>query len=80
MFITTLAFTAEARAYANSLQTTIALIDGQQLANLMLELSIGVSVAGLFKILRLDEDYFSRIEGTCPISPSRRPLKRGGRS
>jgi len=58
VFLTTSAFSADARSYATSLQTTIVLIDGAQLAQLMLEFGIGVSQAGLVKMWKLDEDYF----------------------
>ena len=59
VFITTSSFSADARTYAVNLQTTIVLIDGPQLAQLMLDYGIGVSEAGSFKVWRLDEDYFS---------------------
>ena len=59
VFITTSGFTAEAHEYAANLQTTIVLIDGPQLAQLMLEHGVGVSEVGSIKVLRLDEDYFS---------------------
>jgi restriction endonuclease Mrr len=42
-----------------NLQTTIVLIDGPQLAQLMLESGIGVSQTGVVRLLRLDEDYFA---------------------
>jgi restriction system protein len=58
VFITTSSFTLEAREYADGLQTTIVLIDGPKLADLMVEYEIGVSVTNTFKIHRLDEDYF----------------------
>ncbi len=58
VFLTTSSFTADARSYATNLQTTIVLIDGAQLAQLMLEFGIGVSEAGLVKLWKLDEDYF----------------------
>lgn len=58
VFLTTSAFTTDARTYAGNLQTTIVLIDGAQLAQLMLEFGIGVSQAGLVKLWKLDEDYF----------------------
>jgi len=58
VFITTSTFTADARSYAGGLQTTIVLIDGPQLAQLMLENSLGVTQTGVVKLLRLDEDYF----------------------
>lgn len=59
VFITTSSFTADARSYAAGLQTTIVLIDGHQLAQLMLDHGVGVSESGAFKIWKLDEDYFS---------------------
>jgi restriction system protein len=59
VFITTSSFSSDARSYAANLQTTIILIDGAQLAQLMLDYGIGVSEAGSFKLLRLDEDYFA---------------------
>lgn len=58
VFLTTSTFSAEARQYAAGLQSTIVLIDGVQLAQLMLDYGVGVSEAGIFKVLKLDEDYF----------------------
>jgi restriction system protein len=59
VFITTSSFSTEARAYAAGLQTTIVLIDGHQLAQLMLDHGVGVGEAAVFKLWKLDEDYFS---------------------
>jgi restriction system protein len=59
VFITTSSFTVEARAYAANLQTTIVLIDGPRLAQLMLDHGIGLTEAGSFTLWKLDEDYFS---------------------
>ncbi len=58
VFITTSGFTADARSYAANLQTTIVLVDGPQLAQLMLENGVGVTQTGVVRLLRLDEDYF----------------------
>lgn len=58
VFLTTSSFTTDARSYAANLQTTIVLLDGAQLAQLMLEFGIGVSQAGFVKLWKLDEDYF----------------------
>jgi restriction system protein len=58
IFITTSKFTADAKGYVESLPTTIVLIDGVQLAQLMIEHGVGVGETGVFKILKLDEDYF----------------------
>ncbi len=58
VFITTSTFTREARSYADSVQAAIILIDGQQLAELMLDHGVGVSVQETFKLFKVDEDYF----------------------
>ena len=58
VFITTSTFTADARSYVTNLQTTIVLVDGSQLARLMLENGIGVNEVEVVKLLKLDEDYF----------------------
>lgn len=58
VFICTSSFTPEALEFAEGLQTTIVLINGKQLAQLMIDHDVGVNEAGTFKILKLDEDYF----------------------
>jgi restriction system protein len=58
VFITTSSFSREAVEYAKGLQTTIVLIDGSQLAELMLDYRIGVSVEDTIRLLKIDEDYF----------------------
>lgn len=64
IFITTSAFTADAVAYARGLQTTIVLIDGRQLADLMIDAGVGVSPAEEIRILKADEDYFEGLEAS----------------
>jgi restriction system protein len=59
VFITSSTFSNEARQYANSIQTTIALIDGAQLADLMIDHNVGVTTAKHIEIKRIDSDYFS---------------------
>jgi len=58
VFIATSSFSRDAIDYAKGLQTTIVLIDGQQLAELMLDYGVGVSVQDTIKLLKVDEDYF----------------------
>lgn len=58
VFITTSTFTTDAKTYASGLQTTIVLVDGPMLAQLMMDAGIGVSVAETIRILKADEDYF----------------------
>lgn len=64
IFITTSSFSSEAIAYAAGLQTTIVLIDGRQLAELMIDAGVGVSPAEEIRILRADEDYFEALEAS----------------
>ena len=58
VFITTSAFTADAIDYASRIDTKVVLIDGQQLANLMMDFDVGVSVAATYAVKRVDSDYF----------------------
>jgi restriction system protein len=58
VFITTSSFTKEAKDYANAVQASIVLIDGPQLAELMLDHGVGVSVQETIKLFKIDEDYF----------------------
>lgn len=58
VFITTSSFSRDAREYAKAVQATIVLIDGQQLAEFMLDHGVGVSVQETIKLFKVDEDYF----------------------
>jgi restriction system protein len=58
VFITTSCFSREAKESARASQTTIVLIDGTQLAQLMLDYGVGVSVQETIRLLKVDEDYF----------------------
>ncbi|MCD8213217.1 MAG: restriction endonuclease [Campylobacter sp.] len=59
VFITTSNFTKEAHEYANNHQgCSIALIDGERLAQLMLDYEIGVEVREIKKIYKINSDFF----------------------
>ena len=58
IFITTSAFTREAKEYAQHLETKLILIDGQQLAEFMVEYNVGVLSSGCYEVKKLDLDYF----------------------
>ena len=58
VFITTSSFTREAEEYANTIETKIVLIDGERLAELMIDHHVGVSSVATYEIKRLDSDYF----------------------
>jgi restriction system protein len=59
VFITTSSFTKDARAYADSIPTTIVLVDGAQLAELMIDHGVGVTPVKRYEIRRVDSDYFT---------------------
>lgn len=58
IFITTSSFAHTAREYADALPQKVILIDGQRLAELMIEHNIGVSLDKTYKIKKVDPDYF----------------------
>ena len=59
VFITTSWFTQDAKDYALSSQYKVVLIDGERLADLMIEHDLGVSVAATCQLKRIDSDFFS---------------------
>ena len=58
VFITTSYFSKEARLFQPKGDVKVVLIDGQELANYMIECSVGVSLKQSYLIKRLDTDYF----------------------
>lgn len=60
VLITTSYFTQDALDYVRVIEKRIVLIDGKQLADLMIDHDIGVNVAHTYKVKRLDSDYFDR--------------------
>jgi restriction system protein len=58
VFITTSRYTKEARDYQPRNDTKIVLIDGEQLADLMIDFNLAVSTSTIFEIKRIDNDYF----------------------
>ena len=58
IFITTTGFSRDAREYINNIDSKIALMDGRQLAEFMIDHNIGVSTLKTYEIKRVDSDYF----------------------
>lgn len=58
IFITTSSFTKEAIDYARNTTVKVVLIDGDRLANLMIENSLGVSTVQTYEIKKVDSDFF----------------------
>jgi restriction system protein len=56
-------FSKEAAEYVRNIERRIVLIDGRQLAELMIDHDIGVATSRTYTIKRLDLDYFVEDEG-----------------
>lgn len=61
IFITTTTFTKEAREYASNIDTKVVLIDGNRLADLMIDYGVGVATRTQYELKELDTDYFGKI-------------------
>jgi restriction system protein len=59
MLITTGSFSRSARDYVLHIPRRIILIDGVQLTRLMVERELGVLVSEVFKVKKIDENYFT---------------------
>jgi restriction system protein len=62
LFVTTSAFTRDARETAEQLGTRIVLVDGEQLAALMIRFGVGCRVVDRIEMKRLDEDFFEDLD------------------
>ncbi|MFT3947913.1 MAG: restriction endonuclease [Agriterribacter sp.] len=58
IFITTSRFTPDAASYVPRNETKIVLIDGDQLAQLMIDYNLGVTIQITYEIKKMDTDYF----------------------
>lgn len=58
VFITTSSFSKEAITYAAQMDAKIVLIDGDNLAQYMIDYNLGVSIQNIYEIKKLDSDYF----------------------
>jgi restriction system protein len=58
VLITTSQFSSEATEYVERLEMKIVLIDGEQLAQLMIDHGVGVADKQIYAVKRIDEDYF----------------------
>ena len=58
IFITTSSFSREATSYVSYIDSKIILIDGEQLAQLMIDYNVGVAGMAVYELKRMDSDYF----------------------
>ena len=60
VFITTSAFSRDARDFAKSIsQYRVILVDGEELVSLMIENKVGVTVSRTIEVVEVDENFFS---------------------
>lgn len=59
VFITTSIFTSEAWEYVLRIDSKIVLIDGETLAQFMIEHNVGVNPVASYEVKRIDSDYFT---------------------
>lgn len=58
IFITTSRFAETATAYVKTISKKVILMDGEQLANYMIEYGLGVSSFATYELKKIDNDYF----------------------
>jgi restriction system protein len=61
IFLTTSSFSEGAKEYVSRIETKIVLIDGETLAQLMVDYGVGVSTAAAYEIKKIDADYFTEL-------------------
>lgn|SRR5215813_4722134 len=61
IFITTSTFSKDAHDYASRIDTRVTLIDGEQLAQFMIDFNVGVSVMAVYELKKIDSDYFNEV-------------------
>lgn len=59
IFITTSEFSKQASQFVQQIDSKIILIDGKQLAQMMLDHNVGVSTEAIYELKRIDSDYFA---------------------
>jgi restriction system protein len=59
LFITTSAFSADAEDCVSRIDAKVVLIDGEALAQMMIDHDVGVSTVGTYEVKKVDSDYFS---------------------
>lgn len=60
MFLTTSTFTRDAMEYVERIEKQIVLIDGERLAQLLIDHDVGVATVDTYQIKRIDTDFFEQ--------------------
>lgn len=59
IFITTSDFSRDAKEYASNIDTKVILINGNTLARYMIDFDVGVTTESIYKVKRIDSDFFT---------------------
>jgi len=59
LFITTSEFSADAEDYVSRIDAKVVLVDGETLAQLMIDHNVGVSIVNTYEVKKVDSDYFA---------------------
>lgn len=59
VFITASKFSNDAREYVGLIEKKIVLIDGQELAKLMIQYNLGIGIKEVYEVKQIDSDYFN---------------------
>jgi restriction system protein len=59
VFITTSGFSSDAIEYVRNIEPKVILIDGEQLAEYMIDFGVGVNSVNSYEVKRIDSDYFT---------------------
>jgi restriction system protein len=59
LFITTSNFSSDSEDYVSRIDAKVVLIDGETLAQLMIEYNVGVSTVNTYEVKKVDSDYFT---------------------
>lgn len=62
VFITTGTFSADAVAYVRNIDPVIALVDGAQLVQFMIDFNVGVAPDRTYEVKKIDSDYFEEAD------------------
>jgi restriction system protein len=60
VFTTTSQFSQDAREYVSRIEKKIILIDGEQLADLMIDYRVGVGEVATYSVCNLDLNYYEQ--------------------
>ena len=59
IFLTTSTFSRDAHEYVSRIESKIVLMDGETIAQLMIDYGVGVNTIATYELKRIDTDYFS---------------------